>query len=83
MAPAAGVTKPERGAPYVRIEELDLEASVGDSFRLSDQLIQALLHHAAVAGRVDGGREQSPAFGRRLTLEKRTWLSRRDGPITR
>jgi hypothetical protein len=43
----------ERKHLHVGIEELELEPSVGDRHRLSDQLIQALLDDGAAANRVN------------------------------
>ena len=43
----------ERKSLHARIEKLDLELSIGDGLRLSDQLIQPLFGHRAVALLVD------------------------------
>src|SRR5215510_10097836 len=46
-------TERERECLHARIEKLDLEQSIGDGFRLPDQLVQALFGDRAVALIVD------------------------------
>src|SRR5437899_12164277 len=50
---ATGSAERERKSLHARIEELDLELSVNDGVRLSDQLIQPLFANRAVASVVD------------------------------
>src|SRR5712675_1443653 len=44
-----GSAKRERKNLHARIEKLDLELAIGDGFRLSDQLVQTLFGHRALA----------------------------------
>src|SRR5437867_5903944 len=70
-------TKRERERFDARIEELDLELSLGDRPRLSNQLIQALLRDRAVALVVY---ITSMARARRLSVDK---YSKRNGSSAR
>ena len=63
----------ERERFHAGIEELDLELSIGDRSRLSNQLIQALLGDRAVALVVD---VTSMACARRLSIDQH---SKRNG----
>src|SRR6267142_2699771 len=44
-----GSAKRERKNLHARTEKLDLELAIGDGFRLSDQLVQTLFGHRALA----------------------------------
>src|SRR5262245_11150649 len=46
-------TERERKSLHAQTEKLDFELSIGDGLRLSDQLVQPLLGHCAVALLVD------------------------------
>src|SRR5437867_2112132 len=49
VASAVGSAEREHKCLHARIEKLDLELSIGDGLRLSDQLIQPLFGNRAVA----------------------------------
>src|SRR5882724_12860051 len=62
-----GSAERERKRLHARVEELDLELSVSDGFRLSDQLIQPLLGNRAAALVVDVDPVSS---ARRLSIDE-------------
>src|SRR5205814_5700200 len=64
---STGSAERERKSLHARIEELDLELSVGDGVRLSDQLIQPLLGNGTVALVVD---VDSVSSARRLSIDE-------------
>ena len=74
----------ERERLHAGIEELDLELSIDDRLRLSDQLIQPLFDHRAVAALVHvARREQAPGGCPSIDTRKRTEVPCRGGPMTR
>src|SRR5689334_12655355 len=62
-------TECERECLYAGIEELDLELPVDDRFWLADQLMQPLLNHAPVPGRVY---IEAVSLAWRLTVDRDT-----------
>src|SRR5256885_15959587 len=65
--PCRGLAERERKSLHAGIEKLDLEPSIGDRLRLSDQLIQPLLGNRAVALFVD---IDSVGGARRLSIDE-------------
>ncbi len=62
-----GSAERERKSLHARIEKLDLELSISDGLRLSDQLIQPLFANRAVASLVN---VDSVSSARRLSIEE-------------
>src|SRR5215211_5909207 len=69
MASATESAKREAISLHARIEILDLEVSIGDGLRLSDQLVQPLFANRAVALLVKVG---SVSGARRLSIDEHT-----------
>jgi len=78
-----GSAERERKRLQARIEELDLEQSVRDGVRLSDQLIQPLLGNRAVALIVDVDSVSSAGGCPSMSTRNRTEAPRTAGPMTR
>ena len=57
----------ERKSLYTGIEKFDLELAIGDGLRLSDQLVEPLFGHCAVASFVD---VNSAGRARRLSIDQ-------------
>src|SRR5258708_30747069 len=62
-----GSAECERKSPHARIEKLDLELAISNGLRLSDQLIEPLLGHRAVALVVN---VDSVSSARRLSIDE-------------
>src|SRR5215510_13601558 len=76
---AHGSAERERKSLHARTQKLDLELSIGDGFRLSDQLVQTLFGHRAVALLVNVcsvGRARRLSVDQHAKFHGRSWRCR-------